>query len=88
MGGLILDGKGKQFAVLEAALKDVIHIGKVNFFFHLQLVMIREVEGDCHVGLPHTALHVVHGKGVGAGGNGFFCAFVIELYWRCWIAYT
>ena len=31
----------------------------------LLLYLIREVEGDCHVGLPHAALHVVHGKGVG-----------------------
>ena len=26
--------------------------------------MVREVERHRHVGLPHTALHVVHGKGV------------------------
>ena len=42
--------------------------------------MIREVERNRHVGLPHAALHVVHGKGVGAGGDGFFCAFVFKCY--------
>ena len=26
--------------------------------------MVREVERHRHVGLPHTALHVVHGKGM------------------------
>ena len=39
----------------------------INDFLNLQLVIIREVERHRHVGLPHTAFHVVHGKGVLAG---------------------
>ena len=39
--------------------------------------MIREVERHRHVGLPHTALHVVHGKGVlGVLGERHLVVFV------------
>ena len=48
----------------EVGLQRVTNPGRIDLFFHLQLVMIREVERHRHVGLPHTALHVVHGKGM------------------------
>ena len=33
--------------------------------FNLQFVIVGEVERHRHVGLPHTALHIEHGQGVG-----------------------
>ena len=50
--------------IREVGLQRVTNLGRIDLFFHLQLVMVREVERHRHVGLPHTALHVVHGKGV------------------------
>ena len=50
--------------IREVGLQQAANIVRIDLFFHLQLVMIREVERHRHVGLPHTALHVVHGKGV------------------------
>ena len=65
MGSLVPDGEVEEPLIIEAACKELIDISIINDFLHLQLVAIREVEGDCHVGLPHTALHVVHGEGMG-----------------------
>ena len=48
----------------EVGLQQAANPVRIDLFFHLQLVMIREVERHRHVGLPHTALHVVHGKGM------------------------
>ena len=48
----------------DVGLQQAANPGRIDLFFHLQLVMVREVERHRHVGLPHTALHVVHGKGV------------------------
>ena len=48
----------------EVGFQQAANICRIDLFFHLQLVMVREVERHRHVGLPHTALHVVHGKGV------------------------
>ena len=50
--------------ILEVGFQRVANIVRIDLFFHLQLVMVREVERHRHVGLPHTALHVVHGKGM------------------------
>ena len=71
MGSLVPDGEVEEPLIIEAACKELIDISIINDFLHLQLVAIREVEGHRHVGLPHAALHVVHGKGVGAGGQVF-----------------
>ena len=50
--------------IREVGLQQAANIVRIDLFFHLQLVMVREVERHRHVGLPHTTLHVVHGKGV------------------------
>ena len=80
MGSLVLDREVKELLILEAILEKFINLANVNLLFHLQFVMIREVERNRHVGLPHTALHVIHGQGVGARGKGFLSTFIIESY--------
>ena len=65
MGSLVPDGEVEEPFIREAIFEKVVDTVNVDFLFHLQLVIIREVEGHRHVGLPHAALHVVHGKGVG-----------------------
>ena len=65
MGCLVLDGEVEDFLVFKAVFEVIIsNVGQIDFFLNLQLVIIREVERHRHVGLPHTAFHVVHGKGV------------------------
>ena len=71
MGSQVFDGEVKRLRVLEERLEQRVYCPDINLFFNFQLVMIREVERDRQVGLPHAALHVVHGKGVGAGGQTF-----------------
>ena len=66
---LVLDVECKQIGSIEAALEPIIDICCINDFLNLQLVIIREVERHRHVGFPHTTFHVVHGKGVLAGGE-------------------
>ena len=61
---LVLDVECKQIRSIEAALEPIIDLCCINDFLNLQLVIIREVERHRHVGLPHTAFHIVHGKGV------------------------
>ena len=65
MGGQILDGKIKDFLVVKASLEILINITQIDLLFNLQLVVVGEVERHRHVGLPHAALHVEHGQGVG-----------------------
>ena len=81
MGCLVLDGEVEDFLVFKAVFEVIIsNVGQIDFFLNLQLVIIREVERHRHVGLPHTTFHVVHGKGVGAGGkirDGDTCVFII-----------
>ena len=68
MGCLVLDGEVEDFLVCKAFFEVIIsNVGQIDFFLNLQLVIIREVERHRHVGLPHTAFHIVHGKGVLAG---------------------
>ena len=64
MGCLVLDGEVEDFLVFKAIFEVRINLVQINLFLNLQLVIIREVERHRHVGLPHTAFHVVHGKGV------------------------
>ena len=65
MGCLVLDGEVEDFLVFKAVLEGRIsNVFQIDLFLNLQLVIIREVERHRHVGLPHTAFHVVHGKGV------------------------
>ena len=64
MGCLVLDGEVEDFLVFKAVLEGRINVFQFDLFLNLQLVIIREVERHRHVGLPHTAFHVVHGKGV------------------------
>ena len=65
MGCLVLDGEVEDFLVFKAVFEVIIsNVGQIDLFLNLQLVIIREVERHRHVGLPHTAFHVVHGKGV------------------------
>ena len=71
MGSQVFDGEAKQLRVLEERPEQLVYCIDINLFFNFQLVMIREVERHRHVGLPHAALHVVHGEGVGAGGQVF-----------------
>ena len=54
-----------EVGIREVGLQLVANLGHIDLFFHLQLVMIREVERHRHVGLPHTALHIEHSQGVG-----------------------
>ena len=80
MGCLVLDGEVEDFLVFKAFFEVRINLVQINLFLNLQLVIIREVERHRHVGLPHTAFHVVHGKGVLAGGkirDGDTCVFII-----------
>ena len=68
MGCLVLDGEVEDFLACKAFFEVIIsNVFQIDLFLNLQLVIIREVERHRHVGLPHTAFHVVHGKGVGAG---------------------
>ena len=81
MGCLVLDGEVEDFLVFKAFFEVRINLVQINLFLNLQLVIIREVERHRHVGLPHTAFHVVHGKGVLAGGkirDGNTCVFIIR----------
>ena len=65
MGCLILDGEVEDFLVFKAVSEVIIsNVFQIDHFLNLQLVIIREVERHRHVGLPHTAFHIVHGKGV------------------------
>ena len=65
MGCLVLDGEVEDFLLFKAFFEFLIsNVGQIDLFLNLQLVIIREVERHRHVGLPHTAFHVVHGKGV------------------------
>ena len=65
MGCLVLDGEVEDFLVFKAVFEVLIsNVGQIDLFLNLQLVIIREVERHRHVGLPHTAFHIVHGKGV------------------------
>ena len=64
MGCLVLDGEVEDFLVFKAVLEGRINVVQLDLFLNLQLVIIREVERHRHVGLPHTAFHIVHGKGV------------------------
>ena len=64
MGCLVLDGEVEDFLVFKAIFEVRINLVQINLFLNLQLVIIREVERHRHVGLPHTAFHIVHGKGV------------------------
>ena len=65
MGCLVLDGEVEDFLVFKAVFEVIIsNVGQIDFFLNLQLVIIREVERHRHVGPPHTAFHIVHGKGV------------------------
>ena len=83
MGSLVPDGEVEEPFILEAIFEKVVDTVNVDFLFHLQLVIIREVERNRHVGLPHAALHVVHGKGVGGAFFKIDCfAFVVELNWN------
>ena len=65
MGGQILDVEGEDLLVLEAVLEQIVYSRNIDLLFNLQLVVVGEVERHCHVGLPHAALHVEHGQGVG-----------------------
>ena len=82
MGCLVLDGEVEDFLVFKAVFEVLIsNVFQIDLFLNLQLVIIREVERHRHVGLPHTAFHVVHGKGVLAGGkirDGNTCVFIIR----------
>ena len=64
MGCLVLDGEVEDFLVCKAVFEVLINVAQIDLFLNLQLVIIREVERHRHVGLPHTAFHIVHGKGV------------------------
>ena len=81
MGCLVLDGEVEDFLACKAVLEvRISNVFQIDHFLNLQLVIIREVERHRHVGLPHTAFHVVHGKGVLAGGkirDGDTCVFII-----------
>ena len=66
-----MDVEGENLLVLEAVFEQFVYTRNIDLLFDLQLVMVREVEGHRHVGLPHAALHVEHGQGVGgAFGEG------------------
>ena len=81
MGCLVLDGEVEDFLVFKAFFEVRINLVQINLFLNLQLVIIREVERHRHVGLPHTAFHIVHGKGVLAGRktrDGDTCVFIIR----------
>ena len=79
MGGQILDVEGENFLVFETLLEQRVHIRNIDLLFDLQFVMVGEVERQRHVRLPHAALHVVHGQGVGGlVFQGFGGALLIE----------
>ena len=82
MGCLVLDGEVEDFLACKAVFEVIIsNVGQIDFFLNLQLVIIREVERHRHVGLPHTAFHVVHGKGVLFAFVEWFkiCVFRVEI---------
>ena len=65
MGCLVLDGEVEDFLVCKAFFEvRISNAAQIDLFLNLQLVIIREVERHRHVGFPHTAFHIVHGKGV------------------------
>ena len=64
MGCLVLDGEVEDFLACKAVFEVRINVVQIDLFLNLQLVIIREVERHRHVGPPHTAFHIVHGKGV------------------------
>ena len=81
-----MDVEGENLLVLEAVLEQFVYTRNIDPLFDLQFVMVGEVEGHRHVGLPHAALHVEHGQGVGgAFGEGeevavltMNCALLLE----------
>ena len=82
MGCLVLDGEVEDFLFFKAFFEFLIsNVVQINLFLNLQLVIIREVERHRHVGLPHTAFHVVHGKGVLFAFVEWFkiCVFRVEI---------
>ena len=79
MRGQILDVEGEDLLVLEAVLEQIVYSRNIDLLFNLQLVVVGEVERHRHVGLPHAALHVEHGQGVGgAFGEGERTAVLIK----------
>ena len=81
MGCLVLDGEVEDFLVFKAVFEGRINVVQLDLFLNLQLVIIREVERHRHVGLPHTAFHIVHGKGVLFAFVEWFkiCVFRVEI---------
>ena len=81
MGCLVLDGEVEDFLVFKAIFEVWINLAQFDLFLNLQLVIIREVERHRHVGLPHTAFHIVHGKGVLFAFVEWFkiCVFRVEI---------
>ena len=74
-----MDVEGENFLVFETVLEQRVHVRNIDLLFDLQFVMVGEVERQRHVRLPHTALHVVHGQGVGGlVFKGFGGALLIE----------
>ena len=65
--GQIPEVEGKLQIVGEQAVKEIVDIFGIKLLLHGQLIFIREVEVDLHVGLPHTTLHVEHGQRVLVG---------------------
>ena len=74
-----MDVEGENFLVFETCLEQRVHVRNIDLLFDLQFVMVGEVERQRHVRLPHAALHVVHGQGVGGLVlQGFGGALLIE----------
>ena len=65
VGSQILDVEGEDLLVFEAVLEQIVYSRNIDLFLDLQFVVVGEVERHRHVGLPHAALHVEHGQGVG-----------------------
>ena len=75
----ILDVEGEDLLVLETFLEQIVYSRNIDLFLDLQLVVVGEVERHRHVGLPHAALHVEHGQGMGgAFGEGERTAVLIK----------
>ena len=73
MRSQILDVEGEYLLVFETVLEQFVYSRNIDLLFNLQLVVVGEVERHRHVGLPHAALHIEHGQGVGgAFGEGEF----------------
>ena len=82
MGCLVLDGEVEDFLFFKAFFEFLIsNVAQIDHFLNLQLVIIREVERHRHVGLPHSAFHIVHGKGVLFAFVEWFkiCVFRVEI---------